>query len=118
MINFKIISTALISLSLISLTTNSIQAQSINDKEPNPYQSNEQNPLEGSSGINPMDLIHNANLLNLRNSSDFMEDTNKNLDTAASDFKKQQLQRMVEMQQQGQTANTDDSNSSISEQPE
>ncbi len=99
MFNNKILATILISLGLIALLPNSIKAQAINQKEPEPFQSNEKNSIYGD-GINPMDLIHNANLLNNRSASDFAEDSNSNIDKAADEFKKQQLERMQQMQQQ------------------
>lgn len=99
MFNSKILTSLLISCGLISFFSTPIFAQAINEKEPNPFQSNEQNPLYGD-GINPMDLIHNANLLNNRSAYDFQEDTNNNINKAADDFKKQQLERMQQLQQQ------------------
>ncbi len=99
MFNHKIIICLLISLGFITLLPNSIKAQAVNLKEPEPFQSNEKSTLYGD-GFNPMDLIHNANLLNNRSSSDFAEDTNSNINKAADDFKKQQLERMQQMQQQ------------------
>ena len=60
-----------------------------------PFQDNEKSPLYGE-GINPMDLIHNANLLNSRSASDFAEDTDKNLNQAADDFKREQQRRIQE----------------------
>lgn len=90
--------TTTLGLSLISALA--IKAQSVNEKPPQPFQSNEQNPLYGEGGINPMDLIHNANLLNNRSSADFISDTNENLDKAAQDFKQQQLERMQQQQLQ------------------
>lgn len=99
MLNRQILISLFISFALISLFPASIKAQAVNEKEPNPFQSNEKSPLYGD-GINPLDLIHNANLLNNRSASDFAEDTNNNLDKAADDFKKQQLERMRQMQQE------------------
>jgi hypothetical protein len=52
------------------------------------------------SGFDPMSLIHNANLSRSRNGSDFAEDTQRNLNQAADQFKQLQQQRMLEMQQQ------------------
>ncbi|WP_308255101.1 hypothetical protein [Geminocystis sp. GBBB08] len=74
-----------------------MNAQSLNNPPQQPFQSNEKNPLYGD-GINPLDLIHNANFFNSRNSADFAEDANRNIDSAAQDFKRQQQQRMMEIQ--------------------
>jgi hypothetical protein len=85
-------------LGLLLISAPEIKAQAINEKQPQQFQNNEKNPLYGD-GINPMDLIHNANLLNQRSGADFIADTNENLDKAAQDFKQQQLQRMQQQQQ-------------------
>ncbi len=110
MTKLKIISTLLITFGIINIP---VQAQNINDNQPDTFQSNEVNPLYGESGFNPLDLIHNANFCRNRTSADFAEDTNKNLDTAADDFKKQQLQRLIEMQQQNDTSVNGQSNDVI-----
>lgn len=103
-LNSTLFTTLTITLGFIGFSQNSLNAQSItNNQQPQPYQSNEVNPLYGTSGFNPMQLIHNANFLNGRNSNDFAEDTNKNIDNAAEDFKQQQLKRMMEMQKQQQS---------------
>jgi hypothetical protein len=107
-INSKNLSTIIISLGLITITHNSVNAQGINNNgQPQPFQSNEKNPLYGD-GINPMDLIHNANFFNSRNGEDFAEDTNRNLDSAADDFKQQQKKRMMEMQKPQESTQTID----------
>ncbi len=87
-----------IGLSTISISTAS--AQTINRNQQNdPFQSNEQNPLYGD-GFNPMQLIHNANMMNNRRSGGaFSEDSNRNIDNAARSFREQQLQRLMEMRQ-------------------
>ena len=82
MIDLKIISPLLITFSLMSIYSQPVNAQSVNSKELDVFQSNEVDPLYGTSGFNPMDLIHNANLFNGRTGADFAEDTNKQLDTA------------------------------------
>ncbi|WP_066344390.1 hypothetical protein [Geminocystis sp. NIES-3708] len=97
--NSNILGSIIISLSLITVTHNSVNAQAVRNGQPQPFQSNEKNPLYGDS-INPMDLIHNANFFNSRNGADFAEDTNRNIDSAAEDFKQQQQKRMMEMQKQ------------------
>ena len=104
--NFKFISALLISIGCIATVANSVNAQNYNSKDTDVFQSNEVDPLTGNSGFNPMDLIHNANLLNIRNSEEFIQDSNEQIDSAASDFRKQQLQRMLELQQQDNSGAT------------
>jgi hypothetical protein len=91
---------------LMLISGGEILAQSAN-QQPTPFQSNEQNPLYGD-GINPLQLIHNANFFNSRSGSEFMEDTNQNLDRATQDFKKQQQERMLQqMQNRQQSINSE-----------
>ena len=96
----KLVFSFLITLGFINVFDISVNAQNANFNEQEPFQQNEQNPLYGGSNFNPMDLIHNANFFNSRSGADFAEDTNKNIDSAADDFKKQQLQKLIEMNQQ------------------
>lgn len=59
----------------------------------NGYQENEQDAMTGGTlgnSFNPMDLIHNSNFRRSRNSSEFQEDTNSELQNAAEKFKRQQ----------------------------
>lgn len=101
MMKLKIVSSLLLTWGLLNLANFSVQAQNANlNNSEDPFQSNEQDPLYGGSGFNPMDLIHNANFFNGRNSAEFAEDSNNHLDNAADNFKKQQLQRLMEMRQQ------------------
>lgn len=69
-----------------------------------PYTANEVDPSKQGlgNGFDPMSLIHNANLSRSRNGSDFAEDTRRNLNQAADQFKQLQQQRMLEMQQQSE----------------
>jgi hypothetical protein len=70
-------------------------AQSQNPQEPTGYQSSEQDPAKGSfTGFDPTSLIHNANLSRSRTGSDFAEDTQRNLNKAAENFKRQQQQQL------------------------
>ncbi|PHV63965.1 hypothetical protein [Cyanobacterium aponinum] len=77
------------------------QSNNINGKN-EPFQSNERNPFYGD-GINPLDIIHNANFFNSRSGSDFAEDTENNINSEAENFKQLQQKRILEMQQQKQT---------------
>ncbi|GFE70368.1 hypothetical protein [Chroococcus sp. FPU101] len=57
------------------------------------YQENEQDPTTGGTfgnDFNPMDFIHNANFRRSRNSSEFQNDTQSELQNAAEKFKRQQ----------------------------
>ncbi len=110
--NSKILASIIVSLGLITITHNPVNAQSFNNKQPEPFQSNEKNPLHGN-GINPLELIHNANFFNGRNGADFAEDTNRNLDSAAEDFKQQQLKRMMEIQKQEESTPADNGTESL-----
>ena len=57
--------------------------------------SNESNGAELlRGGLNPVNIIHNANLSRSRNGSEFADDTRRNLQEAADEFKQLQLQRL------------------------
>lgn len=61
----------------------------------NTYQENERDAFTGSTfgnSFNPMDLIHNSNFRRSRNTSEFQEDTQTDLQNAADKFKRQQLE--------------------------
>lgn len=67
-----------------------------------PFVSNDVDPSKQGlgGGFDPMSLIHNANLSRTRNGADFAEDTQRNINKAADQFKQLQQQRLMEMQQQ------------------
>lgn len=69
-----------------------------------PFVSNDVDPSKQGlgGGFDPMSLIHNANLSRTRNGTDFAEDTQRNINKAADQFKQLQQQRLMEMQQQQQ----------------
>ena len=85
-------------LGLMLISVPASYAQAVNLKEPDPFQSNEQNPLYGGGGLDPMQLIHNSNLLNSRSASDFIEDSNESLTKAAQEFRERQLEMMEQQQ--------------------
>jgi len=62
----------------------------INSEDSANYQSNEYDSTNSPGGLNPLDLIHRANMGTLRSSQEFQSDTEEKLDNAASDFKLQQ----------------------------
>ncbi|HIK36385.1 MAG: hypothetical protein NZ901_07305 [Geminocystis sp.] len=83
-------------------------AQTVYQRQLNqPFQRNEMNPLSGE-GINPLDIIHNANFGNLRGMSEFVEDSANGISKAAEDFKRQQQRLILERQRQ-QQVNTNSS---------
>lgn len=87
------------SLSLAScLAVNDIAvAQNYPNSQTDNYQPNEYDTLNGTSGLNPMELIHRARLGTSRTSQEFQEDSSENLNNAADDFKRQQ-QELLEHQ--------------------
>ncbi|WP_035798101.1 hypothetical protein [Crocosphaera chwakensis] len=74
-------------------------AQSI-DQVDKPYQSNERDPNGSELGdfMNPLGLMHRANLERSRSGGEFAEDTRNNLSEAAKSFKEAQRQ-MLEAQE-------------------
>ena len=79
-------------------------AQSIEQVDRKPYQSNEKNP-NGELGdfMNPLGLMHRANLERSRNGGEFAEDTRNNLSEAAKSFREAQRQLL---EAQGANAST------------
>ncbi|MEM8718775.1 MAG: hypothetical protein AAGE84_05640 [Cyanobacteria bacterium P01_G01_bin.39] len=64
------------------------------------YQSNEKNGLEGTGGLNPLDLIHRSQQFGRRSASEFEEESRGHINNSAADFKRLQQQRLLEQQQQ------------------
>jgi hypothetical protein len=87
-----------ISITLIASQFSPAIAQSTNEG----YQSNERDALyDGTLGdINPMDLIHNAKFRQSRDAGQFSQDSEVQINDSASEFKKQQQQRILESQSQ------------------
>ena len=52
----------------------------------------EVNSLTGGNSFNPLELIHRANLSNGRDAATFSQDTENNLNDAAAEFRRQQLE--------------------------
>lgn len=69
------------------------QAQFNNSDGAN-FQPNEYDTLTGPSGLNPMDFIHRANFGTMRDSQQFQNDTNQQINDAAADFKRQQQEQL------------------------
>jgi len=94
----KILTISVLTMGLMGVLSPSTHAQSNINRQNEPFQTNERNPFYGD-GINPLDIIHNANFFNSRSGSQFAEDTDNNINSAAESFKQQQQQRMLEMKQ-------------------
>lgn len=62
------------------------------------YQSNEKDSLygDGITGLDPMELIHRANLRNSRTPEEFQQESQGQLDESVIDFKQLQQQRILE----------------------
>ena len=75
-------------------------AQSNYDNEG--HQSNEKSDLFGDtpSGLDPLELIHRAQQINNRSAAEFSADSQGQLDSSVSDFKRIQQQKILEQQQQ------------------
>jgi hypothetical protein len=64
------------------------------------FQGNESDPLfgEGGDNFNPFNLIHNANFSNGRSLGQFQQDTQRQLNRASEDFRRQQLELIRQQQ--------------------
>ena len=62
------------------------------------YQSGEKDALygDGITGINPLDLIHRANLSNGMSSEEFSEQSQGQIQNSASEYKRLQQERMLQ----------------------
>ena len=72
------------------------------------FQSNEQDALFGgsSTGINPLDLIHRANLSNGRSIEEFSSESETSIKNSASEFKRLQQERLI-LEQQSSPSSVD-----------
>ena len=64
------------------------------------FQSNEQDAMfgRGSTGFNPLDFIHRANLSNGRSVEEFSSESETNIKDSASEFKRLQQERLLQQQ--------------------
>ncbi|MEM9541219.1 MAG: hypothetical protein AAGA60_17175 [Cyanobacteria bacterium P01_E01_bin.42] len=64
------------------------------------FQGSESDPLfgEGGENFNPFDLIHNVNFNNGRTMGQFQQDTQRQLNRASEDFRRQQLEAIRQQQ--------------------
>jgi hypothetical protein len=80
-----------------------VEAQTFNPSQPTNFQRNERDAsgLDGGviDGFNPLDLIHNSNFQR-RSPADFQDDSNQEINRAAEEFKRQQLQKLQNTEQQ------------------
>ena len=105
-----------ISLSLGTILTlvvgfnSSALAQSRYEQD-NGYQSNEKSGVFGDtpSGLDPVDLIHRAQQLNGRSAAEFEADSQGQMDSSVSDFKRLQQQRILEQQQPEEAVDSEQS---------
>ena len=74
-------------------------AQSLNPSQPD-YQKNERSSdgRDALGGFDPLDLIHNSNFRRSRDGSEFQEDTRKNINQAAEEFKRKQREQLENLQ--------------------
>ena len=87
-------------LTLVAGFSSSTSAQSKYEKD-NGYQSNEKSGVFGDtpSGLDPVELMHRAQQANGRSAAEFEADSQGQLDSSVSDFKRLQQQRILEQQQ-------------------
>lgn len=64
------------------------------------YQSNEKDTLygDGVTGLDPIQLIHDANLRNSRTPEQFQEESQGQLDESVTNFKELQQQKILDQQ--------------------
>jgi hypothetical protein len=87
---------------MISSGGKSTLAQSVKPSTADDYQNSEQSvngmgPLGNS--LNPVDIIHRANLSRGRNMGEFNEDTSSGLTSEADKFKRLQRERLLQQEQ-------------------
>ena len=67
-----------------------------NDQNDN-FQSNEKDPMSGTlGGIDPIDIIHNANLSTGRSAEEFNQDSQLQIQNSAEEFRRLQQERMLQ----------------------
>ena len=82
-------------ISFLGVLQNRVSALPYNSNDSS-YQNNEKDPLRDGlgQGINPIDLLHKLTTKPGRGEEDFNNDSQKNIQTAAEKFKKQQLEKI------------------------
>jgi hypothetical protein len=90
-----------LALGIVFTGEKSTVAQITQENEPVKYQSNERSTFgDSGNGFNPIDMIHRTNLSRSRGQGEFEEDTQKNLNDAANQFKRMQQERLRNQQSQ------------------
>ncbi|BAZ44446.1 hypothetical protein NIES4102_14550 [Chondrocystis sp. NIES-4102] len=84
-------------LTLIASINLPVQAQSSDNEG---YQTNEKDTTYGDTpgGLNPLDIMHQAQQANRRSAAEFNAESQGQLDASVSDFKRLQQQRILEQQ--------------------
>ncbi|MEL6437746.1 MAG: hypothetical protein AAFQ80_00625 [Cyanobacteria bacterium J06621_8] len=85
---------------LLAVATFNSTAQAQSGVDDQGFQTNERSGLEGTGGLNPLDLIHRSQQLGKRSPAEFEEESSGQLDNSATDFKRLQQQRILEQLQQ------------------
>lgn len=85
-------------LTLAGGLNSSTIAQSGTDEQG--YQTNEKDSTYGDAPVSPLELMHRLQQLNGRSAAEFDEESQAQTNNSASDFKRLQQQRILEMQQQ------------------
>ncbi|NEO26658.1 MAG: hypothetical protein F6K03_07115 [Kamptonema sp. SIO4C4] len=69
------------------------------------FQQNERDSIfEGENGLNPLDLIHRANMGNRRSMGEFRQQTERNINRASEEFRRQQLELLQQQLEQDPNA--------------
>ncbi|NJL02771.1 MAG: hypothetical protein HC910_20230 [Spirulinaceae cyanobacterium SM2_1_0] len=90
---------AAIALSLCLLPQTASQAQFDDDPQQEVFSNSEQNGLNGNGSFNPLDLIHRATMGTLYDPIQFRNSTERNLNDAAAEFRRQRLELWQNQQQ-------------------
>ncbi len=89
-----------IALSALTLAPWPSRAQSRDDAQTGVFPSNEPGNGFGGSSVSPFDLIHRATMGTLRDRQQFQRDAARNINNAAAEFRRQQLERLLQPQAQ------------------
>jgi len=85
---------AAIALSAVALLPATSRAQRSDDAQADVFPTSEPGNGFGGSSFSPFDLIHRATLGTLRDSREFRRDAARNLNDAAAEFRRQQMERL------------------------
>lgn len=84
------------------------QTQTQHNSTSTGFQDNEANFFDGAEqgSFNPLDIFHGVNLGSKITPGEFRQNTNRSLDSSAAEFRRQQLERIRQQQQNNSTAPT------------